>query len=393
LPIAGGEGLVKHAISKGSTAGLPLALDEAPEAIVKQTLALAVATLVGCGSGSGTSFSGPGSVGAGTSNSGGGYDSGLVGDDAATPPYEAGAYEAGAYDAGRGGDDSDGGSSDAGDEPSPLSFTCTPVANGVGAVSVNGAAPRQYYVDLPADTSQPMALLFSWHGYMQAPLDFKNSMGFDPNGGAMPIVVVTPTDTGLFLPQGLDWYILGSNGNIDFPYFEGMLHCLESEFSIDDTRIYSFGFSAGAVFTDLLASQWPHLFAATISESGAWFSDTPEVACIDGVGLVVPWDWPPLASADKGNVLMTHGGPTDYATIISIECADTAALPFLLKNDRTVVDCAHTAGHAIDPDVSNQMIYEYLLAHQLGKPSPFQGVAAGAPPFPNFPSSCTVNLP
>jgi len=390
--MAEGEGLAKRAISKGSPVGLALALDEAAEANVKQTLALAVAMLLGCGSGSGSSLSGPGTVGAGTSNSGGGtYDSGLVGDDAAAPMQGPGGYEAGAYDGrGAGGEDSDGGGSDAGDEPTPLSFTCTPVANGVGAVSVNGAAPRQYYVDLPTDTSQPMALLFSWHGYMQAPLDFKNLMGFDPNGAAMPIVVVTPTDTGLFLPQGLDWYILGSNGNVDFPYFEGMLHCLESQFGIDDTRVYSFGFSAGAVFTNLLASQWPHLFAATISESGAWFSDTPEVACIDGVGLIVPWDWPPLAPADKGNVLMTHGGPTDYATIISIECADTAALPFLLKNDRTVVDCAHTAGHAIDPEVKNQMIYEYLLAHQLGKPSPLQG---SGPPFPDFPPSCSVNLP
>jgi predicted esterase len=270
------------------------------------------------------------------------------------------------------------------------SVTCTPVVKGVGAVSINGAAPRQYYVDVPMDTSQPMALLFSWHGYQQAPLDFKNLVGFDPNGASMPMVIVTPADTGLFLPQGLDWYILGSNGNVDFPYFQGMLACLENQFSIDTTRIYSFGFSAGAVFTNLLASQWPHLFAATISESGAWFSDQAEVAAIDGVGQLVPWDWPPLDPADKGNVLMTHGGPSDYATIISIELADQAALPYLLENQRTVVDCAHNSGHALDPDVTNQMIYEYLLAHQLGKPSPFRG---SDKLFPDFPSSCTLHLP
>jgi hypothetical protein len=317
----------------------------------------------------------------------GSNDGGTTGDagdlsDAGTPLLEAGGSVAGSSDG-------------SGDEPPPLTFACSPVADGVGAVSVNGAAARQFYVDLPNDPSQPMALLFSWHGYNQAPVDFKNAVGFDPNGGSMPIVVVTPTDTGLFLQQipsgGLDWDIQGSASNVDFPYFQGMLACLEGQFpTIDATRVYSFGFSAGAVFTNLLTSQWPHVFAATVSESGAWFSDPAERAATDGVGLLYPWDWPALDPADRGEVLMTHGGTTDYATIISIELADQAALPFLLQAKRTVVDCAHTAGHAIDPLVNNQAIYEYLLAHQLGQPSPFQG---GAGLFPGFPPSCALHVP
>jgi poly(3-hydroxybutyrate) depolymerase len=259
----------------------------------------------------------------------------------------------------------------------------------MGAVSVNGGPARTYYVDLPTNTSGPMALLFSWHGYNQAPLDFKNMVGFDPNGASMPVVVVTPTDTGLFLPDGLDWYIRGSDGNVDFPYFQGMLSCLEGELDVDTTRVYSFGFSAGAVFTNLLDSQWPHLFAAIVTESGAWFSDPAEVAAIVVGGSAVQWDWPPLDPADRGDVLMTHGGANDFATIISIEAAAQAGLPFLLKNDRTVVDCAHTAGHAIDPLVSNQAIYEYLLAHRLGQPSPYAGGTLPA----DFPQSCALSLP
>jgi poly(3-hydroxybutyrate) depolymerase len=287
--------------------------------------------------------------------------------------------------------DSGSGGIDAAEAQAPLSVTCTSVSGGMGAVSVNGAASRPFLVDLPTSTSQPMALLFSWHGYKQLPADFRTMLGFDPNGASMPIVVVTPVDTGLFLPQGLDWFIEGSKGNVDFPYFEGMLSCIEGQYDIDKTRVYSFGFSAGAVLTNLLAAQYPHVFAATVSESGAWFSDPPEVAAIiGGAGSAVAWDWPPLLPADRGNVLLTHGGPTDFATIISIETADQAALPYLLHNQRTVVDCAHTSGHAIDPAVTDKMIYEYLLAHQLGKPSPFQGDAGL---FGDFPSSCAVNVP
>jgi predicted esterase len=338
--------------------------------------ALALAVTMGC-SGSASDPTRSPSATSGFSNGGTNSDSGGP----STVVNESGAL--------RGAGSSDDGS-DAAVDAAPLLVTCTPVASGVGAVSVNGGSARQYYVDLPTDTSGPIALMFSWHGYNQAPLDFKNMVGFDPNGASMPIVIVTPTDTGLFLPDGLDWFIEGSSGNVDFPYFQGMLSCLESEFNIDTTRVYSFGFSAGAVFTNLLDSQWPHLFAAIVSESGAWFSDPAEVAAIvSGLGSAVPWDWPTLNPADRGDVLMTHGGPTDFATIISIEAAAQAALPFLLKNDRTVVDCAHTAGHAIDPLVSNQAIYEYLLAHQLGQPSPYQGGQLPA----DFPPSCALSLP
>jgi predicted esterase len=304
----------------------------------------------------------------------------------AAPHHPSGSSDGGASSGSVG---SSGGGSDAAGDAAPLQVTCTPVAGGMGAVSVNNAAARQYYVDLPKDTSQPMALLFSWHGYNQLPSDFRSLVAFDPNAASMPIVVVTPTDTKIFLPDGLDWYIRGSNGNVDFPYFQGMLSCLESELNIDKTRVYSFGFSAGAVFTNLLDSQWPHLFAAIVTESGAWFSDPAQVAAIVAGGSTVQWDWPALNPADRGDVLMTHGGTNDFATIISIEQAAQAALPFLLKNNRTVVDCTHTAGHAIDPLVSNQAIYEYLLAHRLGQPSPYQGTQLPS----DFPTSCALSVP
>jgi predicted esterase len=303
----------------------------------------------------------------------------------AAPDSSSTAVQTGVHHAADGGTYASG--SDAAIDAGPLVVTCTPVAGGVGAVSTNNGSPRQFYVDVPTDTSQPMALMFSWHGYNQLPTDFRKQLGFDPNGASMPIVVVTPTDTGIFLPEGLDWDILKSSGNVDFPYFEGMLQCLESQFNIDKTRVYSFGFSAGAVFTNLLDSQYPQLFAAIVTESGAWFSDPAEAATV--LVNVEPWAWPPLNPADRGNVLMTHGGPNDFATILSLEAAAQAALPFLLKNQRTVIDCAHTLGHAIDPDVTNPLIYEYFLAHRLGQPSPFQDGKMPA----DFPSTCALSLP
>jgi len=296
---------------------------------------------------------------------------------------DASAGEAGTYDAGP-----------------PLSFDagttiqCNPIVNGTSTLVVNGAT-RQFEVQLPADTSSSMALLFLWHGWNQQAATFASQVvydvpsgqwvPFDPNAFPMPLLIVAPDDTGLFVVGvagnvGLDWDIEPKNPPVDFPFFEAMLQCIQEQFTLDTTRVYSFGFSAGAVFTDLLSAEYPHLFAATISESGAWFNDPAEQqqVLVNNAIPFIKWDWPAFNPADKGNVLLSHGGPNDFATIISLENANQEALPFLNANDRTVVECKHNFGHTLEPDLTQGMIYEYLWDHQLGGP-PLAGLPADFP--------------
>lgn len=276
-----------------------------------------------------------------------------------------------------------GGSSSAGGSTGTVSVTCSPIAAGTSSLVVDGTT-RTFSVQMPSDTSK-MALLFLWHGFMQVPTDFANTVvydvpsgkwvPFDPNAFPMPLMIVTPVDTKLLPPVGLDWDIV--SGAKDFPYFEGMLQCIEQQYNIDKNRVYSFGFSAGAVFTDLLSAKYPHLFAATISESGAWFNDSAEWS--DVTIPIIQWQWPAFDPADRGNVLLTHGGANDFATVISLESANHKALPFLYNAGRTVTECAHTFGHTLDPDLTQGMYYEYMWAHQLGGP-PLSGM------IPDFPT-------
>jgi predicted esterase len=306
--------------------------------------------------------------------------------------------KSGSSGSGSGVSDSDGGGvepgSDAGEHdaaPPPsleagASVTCNPIAAGTSTLVVNGTT-RSFEVQLPADTSN-MALLFLWHGWQQQPTTFMNTIvydvpsgqwvPFDPNAFHMPLMIVAPYDTKMLPPLGLDWDIV--SGAVDFPFFEAMLQCIEQRFSIDTTRIYSFGFSAGAVFTDLLSAKYPHLFAATISESGVWFNDPPEEQLVLGGFPLMQWKWPPFVPSDRGNVLLTHGGPNDQITgIISLEQASQDALPFLYDNRRTVMECAHTFGHTLDPDLTQSMYYEYMWDHVLGGP-PLSGM------IPDFPT-------
>jgi polyhydroxybutyrate depolymerase len=273
------------------------------------------------------------------------------------------------------------------DGPDPIPappVVCGPIINGLSTVTVDGTL-RAFTVQMPADTSR-MAVLFLWHGYLQIPDQFASTIvydvplgqwvRFDPNAFPMPLMIVTPWDLKIIPPWGLDWEIV--SGSVDVRFFDAMMECMRRQFSIDESRIYSFGFSAGAVFSNLLSAIYPNRFAATISESGAWFNDQAQWA--DVLIPIIQWQWPAFDAADGGNVLLTHGGPNDFATVISLESAAQKAIPFLFNHGRTVTECAHTFGHTLDPDLTQSMYYEWMWAHQLGG-SPLGGLP---PSFPTL---------
>jgi predicted esterase len=253
-------------------------------------------------------------------------------------------------------------------------------------------AERVFYADFPKDTSQPMGILFSWHGFGQPAADFRAASALDPNANpSLPVVVITPDDSGLQPPVGLDWDIAkGTAGdkNVDIAFFEAMVGCLNEQYDIDSTRIYSYGFSAGSVMTSLLHSRYPRLLSAIIAVSGAWFNDQAEE---DLVNLIkIDWNWPPLDPADGGAVLLTHGGPKDVTVLnlLDLEASAQAAFPFLGANGRVVVDCAHTQGHTPHPKVTPAVISKFISEHRAGEPSPYLNGGYGG-----FPDTCVLRLP
>lgn len=279
-----------------------------------------------------------------------------------------------------------GGGNPAPSAPPPPPVACLPINEGLSTVMVNGI-PRLFNVQFPADRSR-MALLFLWHGFLQIPTTFAGEIVYDPPAGRwrpfnpnafpMPLMIVTPFDLKILPPAGLDWDIVG--GGTDLEYFDAMMQCIHEQFAIDDGRIYSFGFSAGAVFSNLLSAIRPHLFAATISESGAWFNDQAQWS--DVLVPIIQWQWPGFNPADRGNVLLTHGGPNDFATVISLESANEKAMPFLYNAGRTVTECEHGFGHTLDPDLTEAMYYDWMWAHWLGGP-PIGGLPPSFPVWPD----------
>lgn len=273
-----------------------------------------------------------------------------------------------------------------------ISFACPggSIAPGLNELEVDGRT-RTFYADFPADTSGPMALVFSWHGFGDSAANFRTAMALDPDAiPTRPMIIVTPEDSGLLPTQGLDWDIAkgtADHPNRDLAFFEAMVGCFHEQYSIDPAGIHSVGFSAGAVMTNLIHSRYPQLVSSIVTMSGAWFNDPAQA---DLVNLFdIDWTWPELDPADGGTILMTHGGPSDVTVlnVLDLEASAQAALGFLENADRVVIDCAHTQGHRLHPEVTPALIASFLAAHRAGAPSPY------LTSFDGFPSSCALRAP
>lgn len=278
-------------------------------------------------------------------------------------------------------------------DSAPLGFTCPggTINPGLNEGFEVAGKKRKFYADFPTDTSKPPAVMFSWHGFGDNADNF-HKLAFDPNlDPNVPVVIVTAEATGLLPPSGLGWAIAKGKpdeANIDIALFEAVLGCLQAQQKIDTSRIYEFGFSAGSVMTNLIYSRYPKVVAAVVTESGAWMNDAAQRKL---VSIPVPWSWPDLDPADRGNVLLTHGGKKDVTdlNILDLEKSAQLAFPFLKAAQRTVVDCPHEGGHTLHQELLQRLIMKYLLSHRLGAPSPH----AGGGGLEGYPASCKVLVP
>lgn len=276
--------------------------------------------------------------------------------------------------------------------PVTIPFACPggTIAPGLNENFDAGGQKRKFFVDFPADTSKPMAILFSWYGFGDNMQNFHDGLSFKPDEiPEVPTIIVTASDLGYLPPKGLSWNLTDQDSNPDIALFEAIVGCLAAQQKIDGSRIYEFGFSAGAVLTNLIYSKHPKVIAAVVSESGAWMNDEAERKLVKIPAMT--WNWPALVPEDRGNVLLTHGGSEDIAAfnVFNLEESAKAAVPFLTAAQRTVVDCPHTNAHHLHPELLQPLIMKYLFAHRsTDQQSPF---ASGGIDF--LPQGCTLHKP
>jgi len=143
------------------------------------------------------------------------------------------------------------------------------IASGRFSIDVAGN-PREYIVALPDnyDATHPYRLVFTWHpGGGTAQQTANNYYG-------LPQLA---DDSAIFVsPEGINngW---ANTGGRDIAFLDAMLDRFQSELCIDQTRIFSTGFSYGGMMSLAIACGRAEVFRAIAPMSGAFYS-----GCADG---------------------------------------------------------------------------------------------------------------
>ncbi len=137
---------------------------------------------------------------------------------------------------------------------------------------------RERFYDLHVPESmpegKPVALVFNFHGGGGRPLSQRNESLMDPVSDKHGFIVVYPAGSGIMKDKLLTWNIgmsdaFATKKNIDdIAFVKAMLKDLKTIFKVDDRRIYSAGFSQGAILSYKLACEMSETFAAIAPVSG-----------------------------------------------------------------------------------------------------------------------------
>lgn len=118
---------------------------------------------------------------------------------------------------------------------------------------------RTYHIFVPSnyDTSHAYPLVFRWHG--SGGNGLSGGLNIEYSSGNDAIVVAADGING-------DWEI--THDSVDLLLFDKMLDSIENNYCIDRDRVFSYGFSVGAFFTNLLACERGDELRASASVAG-----------------------------------------------------------------------------------------------------------------------------
>ncbi|HNQ96654.1 MAG TPA: discoidin domain-containing protein [Treponemataceae bacterium] len=135
-------------------------------------------------------------------------------------------------------------------------------------IRVNGRTREgTFYIPLTYDETRSYSLVFALHGASHTGAEFQKTTLFDPMAEEHDVIMVYPDGI------GRRW-----DSAEDTALFEAMIKAFSGKYSIDSSRIYLAGFSAGAIKAYELAAVLPGRFAAIAPVAGAMRADADRAA-------------------------------------------------------------------------------------------------------------------
>jgi polyhydroxybutyrate depolymerase len=232
--------------------------------------------------------------------------------------------------------------------------------SGRASIDVSGKT-REYILKLPDDydPNHPYKLIFGWHPW-------GGSAQQIANGGYFGLASVINGQAILVAPEGQDYQDNGlgwgnENGE-DVDFLHAMLDRFGSELCIDQDRIFSTGFSFGAMFSFTLACTQDSMMRAIAPQAG---NATTSGRCENGARSVATMAFigtdDTLLSGHRQAVQIfveRNGCSTETTTMQPSWCDGLGAnyQPCTCveyqgcKEGYPVIECEYTAGHQFAPD-------------------------------------------
>lgn len=298
-----------------------------------------------------------------------------------------------------------GGSPDAGGEdatgaaqgpwtPKPYSGGTCPGIIGGAQLFASGGVDRRLVVAMPAQP-EGAPVLFLWHGLGDSPENFSGAFGASALADQYGVIVVAPEPiSGPIFPPDLPDAVAGLVGNFipetwaffgepeaDLMLFDDVVSCLDAFYDIDRSRVYTAGFSAGAMWSTLLVMhRADYLAAAALFSGGSMFVEIdlgnlppPYNGLNLGEGKVVAADTRYQTPPRKIPLLLTWGGMADYLEFVQgmpqyafdFDAAAQAFIAGAKQDGLSMVTCNHGGGHT-PPAGAQVWGMDFLFRHAFG---------------------------
>lgn len=260
--------------------------------------------------------------------------------------------------------------------PAPKGFagTCPNLAAGANSITSAGEN-RTFRVFLPPQP-KGASLVFMWHGLGDTSQNFSAAMGAaQVANGRNAIIIAADAFQQVVAVMPPTWGFLGEP-DPDLALFDDLLSCVDAQFDIDNDRVYTTGFSAGALWSTLLVMQRnEYLAAATL-----WSGGTSETGFVT-IDYATP--------GHKLPVLAASGGATDtWNNLLDFQKGTDDLIAKLSADSVLVVGCNHNSGHTIPPGGQNWG-WDFLFHHTYGQKSDLWGHTPSTlyPAYCKFPAA------
>ncbi len=262
---------------------------------------------------------------------------------------------------------------------------------------VSSDLEREVVVTLPEDPTGA-GVLFLWHGFGDTHTEFSSALGAKSISGSENLITVAPqavidpvsseklapykdVAAQFFGPLPPTWSVL-DGPEPDISLFDDLLSCLAAQYDVDLKRVYTLGFSQGALFSTRLVLLRSDVLAGAALWSGGLGSS-------GGLLELVRFEYE--SPKRKVPVLAVAGGatdlwPNDQLPLVNFQTGTTELAEALRTDGHAVVECNHGLGHTIPSD-GLQWGLPFLFGHEWTRDGASTYFGADGKAFPKY---CTM---